>query len=767
MELKPLLQQIVDELLHLFSADASFISTVHESGEYLEMAVSAGNMLNVKSIRHTRGQGMAGSAWATKEIQVIDNYNEFSAKMPGYERICQGIAIPIIEDTKVAGVIGITFTNYNIDLVDQIDLVRQFAQLVNIAINNAKLLEAKNKEITRIESLNGLSQTMFRSTDLNAVLKKAAETIIEVVNARRVSIYEIDSSDALHLRISANRNIDTDHSIMQSSTDENVDEAMKEGSVVRWSLDNRQMATIPRMVKDERESSAVQTFRDQHHLGATVTIPLAHADTVWGVLSVMRDRSNEDFSQEDTNLIEVIANQASIILHRHGLLETIHYQAYHDSLTALSNRLSFEHTLNEAVKSSTSNNQRLAILFIDLDEFKSVNDTLGHAIGDRLLVNVSNRLEHNLKSEDTLARMGGDEFAILIRDIDSDSDAINVSKRLLNCLRSEYDIGGARLTIGASIGISFFPEDGKHANELLKNADIAMYQAKEGGKNNYHCFSQTLARNYQLRIQTEIDLKTAIEKNQLELYYQPKVFADTGKVCGVEALIRWHHPQRGLVSPAEFIPIAEESGLIKTIGEWVLNRACQQGARWHQLGFKELTVAVNISASQFSMQNFIDEVQQAIHQSQLNPEFLELEVTESFVMKDIDSTVGKLRELRKLGIKISIDDFGTGYSSLSYLEKLPVDKLKIDRSFVLATSDNKTTTSIASTVILLAQSLNLQTIAEGVENKQQLDQMRSMGADQIQGFYFSKPTPAEKLPRVIRDINAQTIRPIKSLKHAS
>jgi len=387
-------------------------------------------------------------------------------------------------------------------------------------------------------------------------------------------------------------------------------------------------------------------------------------------------------------------------------------------------------------------------------------------MGDQLLVLVSDRLKRNLKTKDILARMGGDEFAILVQDISSSHDATSIANRLLKCLRSEFNIDGVRLSIGASIGISFFPGDGFSANELLKNADIAMYQAKDSGKDNFHCFSQVLARNYQRRIQTEIDLKNAIDKNEFELYYQPQVNALSGVVSGVEALVRWHHPQRGLVPPAEFIPIAEESGLIKSIGEWVLGQACYQGSTWHQQGFTELTVAVNIASPQFATANFVDSVRQAIHRSNFNPEYLELEVTESFVMKDIDNAVEKLRELRRLGIEISIDDFGTGYSSLRYLEKLPVDKLKIDRSFVVALGEDQSGSSIASTIILMAKSLNLETIAEGIENQRQLDLMRQMGANQIQGYFYSKPVTAAEIPEVIQRINAQAIRVPPDFKHA-
>ncbi len=762
MELIPLLQHIADQLLSLFQADAAFISLMHESTDYIEMVAASGTIYDHKLIKHKIGEGMAGSAWEKNEIQIIEDYQEYTAKMSGFSEIRQGLAIPISCNGQFAAVVGITYDSISGGLFNQIDLVKQFAQLVGMAIENTRLIAEKDKEISRTEALNQLSQTMFANTDLESVLQEITNTVVKVVDAKIVDIHTVDDNQSLVSKAFA-RTVDFSDNSLQTVL---LRADQLEDPMLQLCLEQSKTAFITRRGKHPRHNQARLDIRRQLGLGATMVVPLIHAESVWGVMAIHRDQEQVDFDNADINHVNAIANQASITLHRHGLLKTVQHQAHHDSLTTLSNRFYFENLLASTVTKSSQTGQHLGVLFLDLDGFKSINDTLGHAVGDKLLVFVAKRLKNCLKEGDLLARMGGDEFALLINTTASGNEATTIAKRILSKLKEDFVVDGVTLRIGASIGISQFPENGTSAEELLKNADIAMYQAKDNGKGNFQCFSKSLARKYQQRIKTENDLKVALDQDQFVLYYQPQVNVETGKATAVEALIRWNHPERGLLSPDEFVTIAEDSGMIVGIGEWVLDEACRQTAQWHEEGLHDLGIAVNISSHQFAIADFVEVVKNALKKNSLAPLFLELEVTESFVMKNIESVAQKLNQLRDYGIEISVDDFGTGYSSLMYLEELPLDKLKIDRSFVTKVKNQSPSMSIANIIILMANTFDLTTIAEGVETQQQYENVKKLGADFIQGFFYSKPVSAQKLPGVIHSINNQARSGVVPLKSA-
>lgn len=438
---------------------------------------------------------------------------------------------------------------------------------------------------------------------------------------------------------------------------------------------------------------------------------------------------------------------ASVVINR-----KIKQYAYHDGLTQLPNRLSFESTLQSA---SVSGSQMHAVIFIDLDKFKSINDNYGHSIGDELLMEVAARLKRTCLSAHSLARLGGDEFAVFVPNVESADDVEVLASKIVAAVKNTIVIRGLSLKVGASAGISISPLDSECGIELLKNADIAMYFNKANKFNGVCRFNQKMADDYQQRLQLELDLKKALENNQFTLVYQPKVCTLSGQVKSVEALLRWSHPERGFVSPAQFIPIAEDTGLMGSIGQWVLNEACREIALVRRNSLPQLKVAVNISAQQFCDEQFVEHVFEALSTHGLNHDSLELEVTESLVMTDVGRVISLLKILKDSGITIAIDDFGTGYSSLQYLQELPLNTLKIDRAFITALDYCDPANSVANSIVQLAKLFNLETVAEGVETDEQDLKIRSLGVHSIQGYLYSKPVPACNLLVEVQNIREQ------------
>ena len=427
--------------------------------------------------------------------------------------------------------------------------------------------------------------------------------------------------------------------------------------------------------------------------------------------------------------------------------------AYYDSLTKLPNRMNFELALENL---STSDSLINAVIFIDLDRFKSINDNYGHSFGDNLLREFAKRLKSKCQSTHLLARLGGDEFAMLISDATSTTEVEEIGSQLMTSVSDTFMIDGFGLKVSASIGICISPVDCNSGIELLRNADIAMYFSKAHKLEGPYRFNKKIASEHKYRLQLELDLKKGLENNEFQLAYQPKVCTLTGKVRSVEALVRWLHPERGFISPTQFIPIAEETGIMGSIGHWVLNEACRELSELQKCTHPDLQVAINISTQQFSDENFVNRVHLALSAHGLNHQSLELEVTESIVMSDIERVVSILNTLKNSGIAIAIDDFGTGYSSLQYLQELPLDTLKIDRAFIIALNDSDPTSSVANSIVQLAKLFNLQTVAEGVETEDQNQKIKSLGVHHIQGYLYSRPVDACDLPATIRKIESQS-----------
>jgi diguanylate cyclase (GGDEF)-like protein/PAS domain S-box-containing protein len=429
---------------------------------------------------------------------------------------------------------------------------------------------------------------------------------------------------------------------------------------------------------------------------------------------------------------------------------TIAFQAYHDLLTGLPNRALFKDRLGQAIVHAKRHGQTLATLFLDMDRFKVVNDTLGHLVGDGLLQAVAQRLRGSLREGDTLSRIGGDEFMLLLPHIRTRDNAAYIADKILASLKQPFHIEGHEIFVGISIGIAVFPDDGDTIESLVKHADIAMYHAKDSGRNDYKFFTHDLQKSFTGRLAVENEMRHALDKQQFEVYYQPQVSIPDQRIRGMEALIRWNHPSRGIVPPNEFIPIAEECGLITPINEWVLAAACRQATLWRASELPAVTMAVNLSARQIEHPQFVDKFTDCLRENGMGGQGLEIEITESTLMRDMDGSIEKLRKLAELGVEISIDDFGTGYSSLSYLKKLPIHTLKIDRSFIhdLNGHMNNGSTIVAG-IAAMAKGLNLNLVAEGVETRAQLDYLRSLGCDAYQGYLFSRPVTVDKATEIL------------------
>ncbi len=427
----------------------------------------------------------------------------------------------------------------------------------------------------------------------------------------------------------------------------------------------------------------------------------------------------------------------------------INFQAYHDLLTRLPNRALFKDRLELAITHARRSQQKLAVMFLDLDRFKVVNDTLGHAMGDRLLQAVTHRLEKCLRRGDTLSRFGGDEFTLLLPSIHGHDDARNIARKLIHALKAPFQLGDHEVFVGVSIGISVFPEAGETMDLLIQNADIAMYHVKARGKDGYRFYSDSMSINTANRLSLERDLRLALERNELRVFYQPQVCSRSNRVVGLEALVRWQHPERGLLYPVDFLPLAEETRLVGKLSEQVIDQACRDVGRWISSGHSDLRLAVNLSPSQVEHPRFVETLMNRVAAHNFPADNLEIEITENVIMNDLEQISRKLKELAATGVRIAIDDFGTGYSSLNYLHRLPIHTLKVDQSFVKAIRSGEDGACIVNAIVAMAHGLKLEIVAEGVETDDQLAYLKSLGCHQVQGFFYGPARPAADITRLL------------------
>ncbi len=503
------------------------------------------------------------------------------------------------------------------------------------------------------------------------------------------------------------------------------------------------MGRSPRLLKSEHQKP--EFYRD---MWSALTATGRWQGEIWN-----RRKNGEAYLEWLT--INAVKDEHGQVAHFVGVFDDIselhekeqrlRHQAYHDALTGLANRTLLLDRLEHAIATADRGDRKVAVLFLDLDRFKVVNDSLGHDVGDELLKAVAHRLKSSLRRADTVARLGGDEFVVLATQWETLADVTQLADKVLELLKAPFNVGGHDLPVGGSIGIALYPADGTAAGELLKHADTAMYAVKEGGRDGYRFFDPSMNAEAVERLTLESALRLAVERQEFEVHYQPKVRLSTGRVAGMEALVRWRHPEHGMVSPARFIPLAEETGLVVGLGEWVLRAAARQVRVWRDAGDNPGPVAVNVSARQLALPDFAARVAAILAEERVEPGAIDLEITETAIMREPDRAAAQLAELAAMGVHIALDDFGVGYSSLGYLKRLPISVLKMDRSFIHDVIDSMDAASLARGIVRLAMALDIDVVAEGVETAEQVEFLRACGCDVVQGYYFSRPLPPAKL----------------------
>jgi diguanylate cyclase (GGDEF)-like protein/PAS domain S-box-containing protein len=497
---------------------------------------------------------------------------------------------------------------------------------------------------------------------------------------------------------------------------------------------------------EDREAALARLLERQNLTNYELCLRRKDGSTVWVLES-------ENLTEGPDGRLSVIEGTTIDITERKRAEEQVKHLAFHDPLTNLPNRLLFNDRLTLAVAQAHRHNQKLAVLFLDLDRFKVINDSLGHSVGDELLRQVAERIQEHVREGDTVARLGGDEFTLLVPGITAEEDSAKIARKICNAVHDPFWIDGRELFVTTSLGVSVYPSDGHDAETLVRNADSAMYRAKEQGRDNYQLYTPAMNAKAIERLSLESRLRQAVANDELELHFQPFIDLRTAEVLGAEALIRWRHPELGLIPPGEFIPIAELSGLIVPIGEWVLRTACAAARKWHQNGFPQMTVSVNLSSRQFQQTDLGSQVTHALEETGLQADKLDLEITESCAMQNAEHSISTLQGLKKQGVRISMDDFGTGYSSLNYLKRFPIDRIKLDQSFVRDLPADKDDAAIAMAVIAMGRSLELVVIAEGVETEEQLRFLSNHNCDQLQGFLLSRPLPPEAFDAFLAQVS--------------
>jgi diguanylate cyclase (GGDEF) domain len=513
----------------------------------------------------------------------------------------------------------------------------------------------------------------------------------------------------------------------------------------------RDVVHIPDAAKRPENADSGGAYLMNEPCRSLLSIPVVNGSSVLGFLSLVNLKAAREWHSEHIGPLKVLANTLTDALTKVEAEKEINYMAYYDHLTALPNRLLFKDRLTQALLQAGRTGRRLGVVFLDLDSFKSVNDTLGHERGDELLRIIAERLKNCVRRSDTVSRFGGDEFLLLINNLVSEGDIAKVADNIMAQFSRPFELKGQEFYITASAGIAMYPVDGADADKLIKNADIAMYSAKEMGKSQYAMCSCEMKETVSSNVALTTSLYRALGRGEFIIYYQPQVCLQTKKITGLEALLRWRSPEHGMINPGRFIPLAEQTGLINPIGEWALRQACEQNMRWQRTGLPPVRMAVNLSIIQLRNPKLQDIIRNVLEETGLDPAYLELEITESVATRESDYIIDLLGRLKSLGVTLSIDDFGTEYSSLSRLKTLPVDRIKMDIQFVQGIDGSMKDKAITKVIINLAKNLGLKVIAEGVETESQLNFLYQKMCDEVQGFYYFRPMPADQVEFALKN----------------
>ncbi|WP_353933201.1 EAL domain-containing protein [Okeanomitos corallinicola TIOX110] len=626
------------------------------------------------------------------------------------------------------------------------DLIRTF---IVREITEQKQAEAELKQRDRLlQAVAEAANYLLSEMDYDIAIEKALATFGSAANGDRIYLFqnhphEISGEMAMSLKFEWTKTgINSCQHYWQNQT-------YRICGLERWYTMLSQGSTISGITQEfpvtERE------FLERDQIKSLLFVPLRLDSGFWGYLGLVDCSLERTWSTHEKSSLVTMAAIITGSRQRQQVEEKIRYQALHDLLTGLPNRLYFNDLLDQAIEKATEEQATLAVMFLDLDRFKIINDTLGHTLGDELLQSVSQRLRQSLRTGDIIARWGGDEFTILLPSATNGEEVGQIAARILSTLEESFFLYGHELYVNASIGIAMLDQHSPNPEKLIQHSDIALYYAKDKGRNNYQFYQTSLSTRTPELLSLEKSLRHALDRKEFLLYYQPKVNILTGEITGMEALLRWHHPEMGIVAPNIFIPLAEASGLIVPIGEWVLREACKQNKTWQDAGFSLMTVAVNLSPKQFHQPQLVETVAEILKTTGLAPEYLEIEITETTAIENLDFTTNILKQFEQMGLPLAIDDFGTGYSSLSRLQTLPFHNLKIDRSFIKELTADDKVAHIITAIVNLGRSLGLRLIAEGVEKSEELDFLKLIQCDDVQGYLFYKPLSSQQATEIIRE----------------
>lgn len=666
------------------------------------------------------------------QLRVVERYPRWDKE----KRWIQTDRIPYCgENEEIIGVIV-----FSIDITDRVEteLGLRYSE---------KRLQKQNDVLVKLAK----SKTL-ETGDFKTILREITAAAAETMQVKRVAIWIFEKG---RYRIQCSDLFQAD----EGQHSNGISIAVEKYPAYFEALEKDRVIAVEDVKKDLRTAEFYKSYLFPPTLTSVLNAPVRVRGITVGMICHEHLGDVRHWSGDEQHFAASMADLVALAMEaseRKLTEEKLNRLSYYDPLTDLPNRVLFVDRVNQAMITARRYQKNVAVMFLDLDNFKRINDTLGHAIGDDLLRAVAGRLKKTLYETDTLTRVGGDEFTILLSGLEQPNDAVKVADKIFAALKEPFQIAGHDLYMTSSMGIAIFPTDGIDCETLLKNADTAMYQAKEKGKNHYRLYSSSMSVRAFERLILENSLRRALEKGEMEVYYQPIVDIKTNTMIATEALLRWRHPQFGLVGPSEFIPIAEETGLIISLGEWVMRQACLQICEWQRQGFKPIRCSVNLSDRQFNDTDMVSVVKTVIKDTGINPHYLELELTEGMIMKNLEEAVDTLSRLKEMGVHISIDDFGTGHSSLNYIKHLPLDLLKIDRSFISDISTDPEDAAIAKAIISMAHNLKLQVTAEGVETEQQLNILRSYDCDFMQGYYFSKPAPPQAIEKFLTKDKSQS-----------
>ncbi len=734
-------QVFADTIAERSGADCVQVLMVDDDQEHVSpVAIAADDDCWAKLDMWRDGHGIAARSWHSASPVFIEDASTYDLETdwPVGTQLC---ALPIRLSGTLVGVI--VLISQSVDLANELASLSRTTQLAAIAIGNARAVEQLERNLHCTQVLANTHETLASVNDSTAARHVVCQALFDMLDVCHASVHRINDLGSAGVCGAWERAGKGE--AMACATVPAVAIKAREVVVSCWA-DRSRHSTPSDLIHTEAEVP----HRDRGYRRACA-MPMYGMHGLTGVLVIANRKSALLLDDGESHLVRSLAGQLSTTLDRQALSAELEHQAFHDTLTGLPNRRYFERELRRFLQNSDEDDSMSGshVFFVDLDGFKMINDIHGRAAGDRLLQLAAHRLAEQVDPGSVLARMGGDEFALITL---PSTDVPALAQRLMDAMKAPFSVDEHSLDVAVSVGVSRWPNDGKTVDELLRHADYAMHEAKQNTGSTVVNFNAAYAARRNHRTQIEMDLRKGLERDEFKLVYQPQFHLTNDQPVGVEALVRWLHPERGLVSPAEFIPVAEELGYIGSIGTRVLDLALAQVSAWQGTPLETLRMSVNIAAPQFQCENFTNEVSAILDQHQVAPELLELEVTESVFMHDVNSVAQRLSKLRDTGIRIAIDDFGTGYSSLSYLQDLPLDVLKIDRAFISRLSDGNADDSLVRTILALADALNLETVAEGVETVAQCNIIRRMGCDLVQGYLYSPPVAADALGSVLESL---------------